>query len=150
MPARKRLIRFLIASVTALGFSAIPFAEVLAGSAKPLVYPKARKGDVVDTYHGVKVPDPYRWLEDEHSPETRTWIEAQNRITLPYLERIPERLKIKERLTHLWDYEKYGMPWKRGGRYFFSKNDGLQNHSVLYTVESLDGQPRMLLDPNSF
>jgi len=150
MPARTRLIRFLIASVAVLGFSAIPFAEVLAGSAKPLVYPKARKGDVVDNYHGVKVPDPYRWLEDEHSPETRTWIEAQNRITLPYLERIPERAKIKKRLTHLWDYEKYGMPWNRGGRYFFTKNEGLQNHSVLYTVESLDGQPRMLLDPNSF
>ncbi|MFQ6091723.1 MAG: prolyl oligopeptidase family protein [bacterium] len=125
-----------------------PVVNALVGPDKLLAYPKAGKSDVVDAYHGVKVPDPYRWLEDPDSPETREWIEAQNRLTFGYLEQIPERARIKERLTELWDYEKYGLPQKRGDRYFFSKNDGLQNQSVIYTVKSLDDEPEMLLDPN--
>ena len=116
---------------------------------KPLVYPKARKGNVVDDYHGVKVPDPYRWLEDPDSPETREWIEAQNRITFGCLEQIPERTWIKERLTELWNYEKYDVPRKHGNRYFFEKNDGLQNQYVIYTIKSLNEEPKLLLDPNT-
>ncbi|MFH0981216.1 MAG: prolyl oligopeptidase family serine peptidase [Planctomycetota bacterium] len=115
---------------------------------RPLVYPPAHKVDQVDDYHGVKVADPYRWLEDPDSPETREWIEAQNQLTFGYLAQIPARTRIRERLTELWDYEKYGTPFQRGGRYFYSKNDGLQNQYVLYTVDTLDGPPKVLLDPN--
>ncbi len=113
-------------------------------------YPKARKADVVDDYHGVKVADPYRWLEDLDSAETKKWVDAQNKITFGYLEQIPAREKIRTRLTELWDYEKFGIPHKKGNRYFYQRNDGLQNQYVLYTVESLGGEPRVLLDPNTF
>ncbi len=113
-------------------------------------YPDARKGDVVDVYHGVKVPDPYRWLEDPDAPESREWIEAENKLTFAYLEGIPQREKIQKRLTELWNYEKYGTPYKKGGRYFFFKNDGLQNHSVLYMTSDLDEEPTVLIDPNTF
>jgi len=114
-----------------------------------VTYPPARKGDVVDDYHGTKVADPYRWLEDVDSPETRSWVEAENRITFAYLEQIPERERIRRRLTELWDYPKYGAPFKKGGRYFFFKNSGLQNQSVLYTQRSLTAAPQILLDPNT-
>ena len=130
-------------------------AALLAGctqhappGAPRLVYPQAQKVDQVDDYHGVKVADPYRWLEDPDSPESRAWIEAENKVTFAYLEQIPARQRIRDRLTKLWNYEKYGTPFKRGQRYFYSKNDGLQNQAVLYTVDKLDGTPRMLLDPN--
>lgn len=116
---------------------------------KPLVYPKTRKGDVIDEYHGIKVPDPYRWLENPDSPETREWIEAQNDVTFGYLEQIPERQTIKERLTELWDYDKYDAPRKYGDRYFFEKKGGLQNQYVLYTMVSLEAEPKVLLDPNT-
>jgi prolyl oligopeptidase len=111
-------------------------------------YPAAPKTNQVDVYHGVKVPDPYRILENPDDPATREWIEGENKITFGYLEKIPRREKIKDRLTELWNYERYGVPFKEGGRYFFTKNDGLQNQSVLYTVPSLEGEPRVLLDPN--
>ncbi|HUU96141.1 MAG TPA: prolyl oligopeptidase family serine peptidase [Phycisphaerae bacterium] len=115
---------------------------------QPLVYPKTKTIDVVEDYHGTKVADPYRWMEDLDSPGVKDWIEAQNKVTFGYLEAIPQREQINKRLTVLWDYEKYGMPRKRGDRYFFSKNDGLQDQYVLYVTESLDGQPRVLIDPN--
>lgn len=105
---------------------------------------------VVDIYHGQPVPDPYRWLEDLDSEQTRAWIEAQNHLTFNYLQQIPARQRIRERLTQLWNYEKYSQPFKEGGRYFYFKNDGLQNQSVLYTQESLEGQAQVLLDPNTF
>ncbi|ADV62870.1 prolyl oligopeptidase [Isosphaera pallida ATCC 43644] len=111
-------------------------------------YPPARKADVVDNYHGTLVADPYRWLEDPDSEETRAWVEAQNAITMPFLEAIPARVPIRERLTQLWNYERWGVPYKEANRYFVSKNDGLQNQAVLYTTESLDGDLRVLLDPN--
>ena len=130
------------------GFVACTAPGVLAEPGRALVYPKAHKGDVVDVYHGTRVPDPYRWLEDPYSTQSREWIEAENRVTFGYLDQIPERGKIKERLTHLWNYERYGLPHKEGGRYFFTKNDGLQNQSVLYTVKSLAAEPKVLLDPN--
>ncbi|NJR22589.1 MAG: S9 family peptidase [Richelia sp. CSU_2_1] len=116
---------------------------------RPLTYPTTRKSDIVDDYHGVKVSDPYRWLEDPESDETKAWVEAQNQVTFGYLSEIPAREKIKQRLTKLWDYEKYGIPFKEGDRYFYYKNDGLQNQSVLYTLTSLDDEPKVLIDPNT-
>jgi prolyl oligopeptidase len=113
-----------------------------------LTYPKTATGDQVDNYHGTKVADPYRWLEDDHAPTTKEWVEAQNKVTFGYLEKISYRDKIKARLTELWNYERYGLPFKEGGRYFFTKNDGLQNQSVLYTMPDLDERPAVLLDPN--
>jgi prolyl oligopeptidase len=117
-------------------------------SSTKLSYPSTPKRNHVDDYHGVKVDDPYHWLEDDNSPETKAWVEAQNKVTFDYLERIPERTRIKARLTKLWNYERYGIPFKEGGRYFISRNDGLQNQSVLYTMESLEGELKLLLDPN--
>lgn len=111
-------------------------------------YPAARKTDQVDDYHGVKVADPYRWLEDLDSVETRNWVDAENKLSFAFLEAIPARAAIKERLTKLWNYEKYGVPFKEGNRYFYTRNSGLQNQSALYTVTSLDAQPRVVLDPN--
>jgi prolyl oligopeptidase len=115
---------------------------------KPLVYPKARKSAQVDDYHGTRVADPYRWLEELDTDETKAWVEAQNQLTFSYLNEIPERARIKERLTKLWNYERYSAPFKRGGRYFYTKNDGLQNQAVFYVTESLEAAPRVLLDPN--
>ncbi|MFW6316086.1 MAG: prolyl oligopeptidase family serine peptidase [Cyanobacteriota bacterium] len=115
-----------------------------------LNYPKTETVEQVDNYHGVEVNDPYRWLEDPDSPETKAWVEAQNEVTFNFLEEIPERKAIKKRLTQLWDYEKYGIPLKKGNRYFYFKNDGLQNQSVLYTLNHLEDEPRVLLDPNQF
>ncbi|WP_071516352.1 prolyl oligopeptidase family serine peptidase [Geitlerinema sp. PCC 9228] len=115
-----------------------------------LQYPQTKTVDHIDTYHRTQVADPYRWLEDLDSEETKAWIEAQNRVTFAYLEEIPQRQQIQDRLTQLWNYEKYSTPWRRGRRYFYFKNDGLQNHSVLYTLRSLDGEPQVLLDPNTF
>lgn len=117
-------------------------------SDKPLVYPTTSQVDQVDDYHGTKVADPYRWLEDPDSEETKGWVEAQNQVTFDYLNEIPVREQIKQRLTQLWDYEKFGIPFKEGDRYFYFKNDGLQNQSVLYTLTYLDAEPRVLLDPN--
>lgn len=112
-------------------------------------YPVAKKIDQVDDYHGVKVADPYRWLEELDSQDTRNWVEAENQITFSFLESIPARSAIKDRLTKLWNYEKYGVPFKEGSRYFYTRNSGLQNQSVLYTVASLDGTPKEVLDPNT-
>ena len=116
---------------------------------KPNNYPPARKSDQVDDYHGTKVTDPYRWLEDLDSEETRNWVEAENKLSFGYLASIPARNALKDRLTKLWNYEKYGIPFKEGNRYFYTRNSGLQNQAVLYTVTGLDAQPQMVLDPNT-
>jgi prolyl oligopeptidase len=113
-----------------------------------LTYPASPTVDHTDNYHGTVVADPYRWLEDPHSEAAKAWIEAQNQVTFGFLNQIPIRDQLKERLTQLWNYEKFGMPFKQGDRYFYYKNDGLQNQSVLYTLPSLDAEPRVLLDPN--
>jgi prolyl oligopeptidase len=116
---------------------------------KGFVYPPTRQSDQVDDYHGTKVTDSYRWLEDLNSEETQAWVEAQNQLTSSYLSEIPAREPIKERITQLWNYEKYGIPFKQENRYFYFKNDGLQNQSVLYTLTSLDAEPTVLFDPNT-
>ena len=112
-------------------------------------YPKAPVAEVVDDYHGTQVADPYRPLEDDHSPATRAWVAAENKVTFGFLESVAARGPIKQRLTKLWDFEKFGVPSKEGGRYFYNRNSGLQNQSVLYTTDSLDGKPKVLLDPNT-
>ncbi len=121
----------------------------MPSSHQPLNYPTTRQADQVDDYHGTNVADPYRWLEDPDSEETKAWVDAQNKVTFGYLEDIPQRESLKQRITQLWNYEKYGIPYKEGNRYFYFKNDGLQNQSVLYTLTSLDGEPRVLIDPNT-
>lgn len=124
------------------------FGQHAVGTGSRLVYPESKKVTQVDDFHGVKVADPYRWLEDLDSADTRAWVDAQNRLTFGYLEQIPQRARIKDRLTKLWNYERFGVPFKEGGRYFYSRNTGLQNQNVLYTVASLTAEPRILLDPN--
>jgi prolyl oligopeptidase len=114
-----------------------------------LNYPITRTVDQQDNYHGTTIADPYRWLEDANSDETHAWVEAQNKLTQGYLSQIPGRGAIKSRLTKLWNFERFSVPFKEGGRYFYSRNDGLQNQSVLYTMKTLADVPRMLLDPNT-
>ena len=116
--------------------------------AQPLQYPTARHDDVADDYHGTKVADPFRWLEDDNSDETKAWVKAQNAVTFDYLKSIPERETIKARLKSLWNYERFGLPSKHGTRWFYTRNSGLQNQSVLYVAESLEAEPKVLLDPN--
>ncbi|HKX29092.1 MAG TPA: prolyl oligopeptidase family serine peptidase [Blastocatellia bacterium] len=124
------------------------FAFGLGTSAQQVDYPKTPKVDHVDTYQGVQIADPYRWLEDDNSPQTAGWVEAQNRATFAYLDKIPYRAKLKDRLERLYDYPKYSAPFKKGNRFFFYKNSGLQNQSVLYLQNGLDGTPEELIDPN--
>jgi prolyl oligopeptidase len=139
------------------GLFLLPIMGTLSGcmhnltveTSQALVYPVTAKTNQVDDYHGTKVADPYRWLEDDNSEATKAWVEAQNKVTFDYLEQIPQRAAIKERLTQLWNYERFGVPFKEGGRYFITRNDGLQNQSVLYTMAALDAEPVVLLDPNA-
>lgn len=118
--------------------------------AQNIEYPVTKKTEQTDDYFGTKVSDPYRWLEDTDSPETKSWVEAQNKITFDYLAKIPYRNKIKQRLTELWNYPSYSQPFKEGKWYFFYKNDGLQNQSVLYIQKDLNSEPEVILDPNKF
>jgi prolyl oligopeptidase len=124
---------------------------ILADEAR-LSYPKTKRINHTDDYHGTKVTDPYRWLEDDvrKSPDVADWVAAQNEVTFAYLHAIPQRAAIHKRLKELWNYERYSAPFKAGGRYFYTKNDGLQNQSVLYTLDSLNGEARVLLDPNKW
>ncbi|MEM9066088.1 MAG: prolyl oligopeptidase family serine peptidase [Planctomycetota bacterium] len=115
----------------------------------PTDYPETFRGSTVDIYHGTAVPDPYRWLENAESPETEAWVERQNELSRAFIESVPERQGIIDRLTTLWNYERFGIPNKEGGLYFYSRNDGLQAQSVLYVAESLDAEPRVLIDPNT-
>lgn len=120
----------------------------MSNSKKLLSYPSSPKSNQADNYHDTVVADPYRWLENPDSEETKAWVEAQNQVTFAYLGEIPVREKIQQRLTKHWDYEKYGIPFKEGDSYFYFKNDGLQNQSVLYVLKNLEDEPRVLLDPN--
>jgi prolyl oligopeptidase len=121
---------------------------VASAQTMSLEYPRTKKIDVADDYHGTSVSDPYRWLEDDDSEETLAWVAAQNAVTFRYLEGLPQREPLRARLTELWNYPRYGTPFHKGGRYFFFKNDGLQNQSVLYKQAALDAPAEVLLDPN--
>ncbi len=121
----------------------------MAFAKKNYTYPEAMKQDVVDDYHGTQVADPYRWLEDPDSPETQAWVARENELTRAYIDSFDKREAIELRLTKLWNYPKYSLPNKQGDRYFFTRNDGLQNQSVLYMQKSLDGEATVVLDPNT-
>lgn len=141
----RRCLPVVALAAAVFGLSAVTRAE------EAMKYPPTKKIDQTDDFHGTKVPDPYRWLEDDvrKSKEVADWVESQNKVTFGYLGRIPQRKALQARITELWNYERYSAPSKQGGRYFYTRNDGLQNQSVLYTTgESLDGEPRVLLDPN--
>jgi len=114
-----------------------------------ITYPNAKKSDVVDNYHGTKIADPYRWLEDTNSAETAAWVEEENKVTQAYLAQIPERDRIRKRLTELFNYDRYTNAFEVAGKYFLFHNDGLQNQDVLYVLDAVDGQERVLLDPNT-
>src|SRR6266705_869754 len=131
-----------------LFFTALLAVNVAAQS--KLEYPKTQRGDQVDDYFGTKVPDPYRWLENNDSKEVADWVEAENKVTFTYLDQIPYRTAVKDRLTKLYNYPKIGAPSRRGEWFLFSKNDGLQNQSVFYIQKGLEGTPEMVLDPNKF
>lgn len=143
---RKRVGKLLRIGIAILGvvLAAVP------GMGQSLAYPQTRKGDQVDDYHGTKVADPYRWLEDDNSAETAKWVEAENKVTFAYLDKIPFRGEVKKRLEQLYNYPKYSAPFRKGELLFYSKNDGLQNQSVVYTQKGLEGAPEVLLDPNKF
>ena len=115
---------------------------------EPLTYPQTKKVEITDDYFGTMVADPYRWLENDTAADTKQWVEEQNKVTFGFLDKIPYRQKIKERLTDIFNYPKYSSPFRAGEYYFFSKNDGLQNQSVIYYQKGLDGTPEVFLDPN--
>ena len=114
-----------------------------------LQYPETKKGETVENYHGTKVADPYRWLEDDNSQETKDWVKAQNKVTFDYLATIPQRDRIKKRLEELWNYPRYSSPFKKANYYYYFKNDGLQNQSVMYRQTGLTGKPEEFLNPNT-
>ena len=132
-----------------LCLSLVSMPDALAAQNENLTYPATKKGDVIDVLHGQKIADPYRWLEDPNSAETVAWVEAQNKVTFGYLEKIEKRGAIRERLTKLWNYERYGVPSRHGRWTIFSKNNGLQNQAVIYKATSLTATPEVLLDPNT-
>lgn len=141
----------LIAMALSMTLSTLPRpVSAHDGDNPKLAYPETKRGDVVDDYFGTKVPDPYRWLEDDNAPEVAAWVEAENKVTFGYLDKISYRPQLKDRLTKLLNYPKFTAPTRRGDWFFFSKNDGLQNQNVQYMQKGLDGTPELLLDPNKF
>ena len=137
-------MRRLSFTIAALLLAASP---VLAAAAK-LAYPDAPRGAVSDTYFGTAVADPYRWMEDVDAPQTTSWVKAEGDLTRSYLDAIPQRTAIRNAYRKLIDYEKVGAPYHQGGWWFFSRNSGLQNQSVMYVRRGEHGTPRVLLDPN--
>src|SRR5437667_8202754 len=140
----KRLIAVLLVLVCAARLHADPPAPPT-----PVVYPPAPRSDCVETLHGVQVADPYRGFEELDSEPTRAWVEAENKLTFRWLGEIAERPRLLERLTKLWNYEKWGVPRREGGRLFVGRNDGLQNQSALWVIDAAGAEPRVLLDPNA-
>ncbi len=134
------VLRALMALVVTMGFA----------RAQALTYPETARIDQVDTYFGTEVADPYRWLEDDNAAQTKAWVEAENKLTFGYLEKIPFRATLRERIRTIANYPKYSAPFRKNGQVFFYKNDGLQNQAVLYVQEGLAGRPEVLLDPNTF
>jgi len=146
----KLIRRGIFAVLTFSVFAGSVYSAVVAQTqGSPLVYPKAKTVNQVDDYHGVKVADPYRWLEDTDSADTQAWVAEENKLTFSYLDQLPYRQAIRERLLKLWNYERFSVPSQHGGRYFYERNNGLQNQNVLLVADSLNAEPRMLLDPNT-
>jgi prolyl oligopeptidase len=150
------IVRSIIvaALLSSASFMNVPASAAVTASqpSGALVYPQARRVDVVDTQFGVSVADPYRWLENDvrNDAEVAAWVEAQNAVTNRFLATLPLREEFKQRMTALYDYERFGLPVKRGTNYFYSRNSGLQNQSVLFVRDGLDGTPRQLIDPNGW
>ncbi|QQR94841.1 MAG: S9 family peptidase [Bacteroidota bacterium] len=136
-----------VLAITSIMISCKPATET--ATSEKLTYPVTAKSDQIDDYFGVKVSDPYRWLENDTAEDVKKWVTEENKVTFGYLEKIPFRNKIKERLTDIFNYPKYSNPFRAGEYYFFSKNDGLQNQSVIYYQKGLDGKPEVFLDPNT-
>jgi len=150
-------IKYAFLMLAALAFVALSLSTPLrpvgaqgGDGGTRVLYPETKKVDVVDTYFGTTVADPYRWMEDDNSPEVAAWVAAENKVTFGYLDKISYRPQLKDRLTKLLNYPKFGSPTRRGDWFIFSKNDGLQNQSVQYIQKGLDGTPEVLLDPNKF
>ena len=132
-----------------LGYALLAMTLTLSTASAAPAYPAAERGTVVDDYQGTTIADPYRWMEDPTAPATREFVHAQNALAQPWLEALPQRERLKQRLTQLWNYERVGLPRVKGGQYFFVRNDGIQNQSVLYVADSLTTTPRVLFDPNA-
>jgi len=132
-----------------ISLAGILMLTLLLACTQKIEYPETKMVDVVDNYHGTEVADPYRWLEDDNAEETKAWVESQNEVTFAYLEKIPQREKIKNRLTEIYNYEKVWLPYHQGGIYVYERNDGLQNQDVLYMRKTMESQPQVLLDPNT-
>nr|WP_315402368.1 prolyl oligopeptidase family serine peptidase [uncultured Sphingobacterium sp.] len=128
----------------------IAMSSVHLGNAQELKYPETKKGQVVDQFFGESVPDPYRWLENDLAADTKSWVVAQNKVTYDYLAQIPYRDQLKQQLTDIWNYEKVGTPFIEGAYTYFYKNDGLQQHAVLYRKSNKGGKEEVFLDPNTF
>ena len=141
--------KIILTASIALTALASRAGDVVADAGDKLTYPSAPRGEVVEDFNGVKVPDPYRWLEQLDSPETRSWVVAEAQLTDLYVAKINARDKVRERLTQLLDYGKYGAPFRRGAHYFYSYNSGLQPQSILYETEGLQGKPKVAFDPNT-
>src|SRR5882672_10295693 len=156
-PIQMKKYKFAFASLMLLALtlsvSISPLTRIVTahdGDIPKLTYPETKKVEVVDTYFGTTVADPYRWMEDDNSPEVAAWVAAENKVTFGYLDKISYRPQLKDRLTKLLNYPKYSAPARRGENFIFSKNDGLQNQFVYYIQKGLDGTPEQLLDPNKF
>ena len=149
MPSSPRVV--LAAAITVLCAACAhgPSSTRPGSPANAMSYPDSRTVEHVDDYHGDRIADPYRWLEEIDSSETLAWIEAQNTVTFAHLDTIAQRAPIRERLTQLWNYEKFGVPIRRGDTYFYTYNDGLKNQPQVMVQDGLDGTPRVLLDPNT-
>ncbi len=139
----------LVAMVAALATCSCSVSGPAESESSRILYPQTKKVDLVEDHFGTRVADPYRWLEDADSADTRAWVEAENKVTQGYLSQIPERARIKKRLTSIWNYERYGAPAHRGPFYIFSRNSGLQRQSVIYKAKAIDAEPEVLLDPNT-
>lgn len=148
MPMSPRYPFAMSASALIVLLVACASAPAPQSSTPGFQYPPAARGDVVDTYHGVRVADPYRGFEDAGAQATLDWVAAQNALAQPYLESLPQRAWLGERLKQLWTYERFGVPRREGGKYFYLRNDGSQDQSVLYVADALDAPPRVLVDPN--
>ena len=139
------LLSFMIISCKQSSNSDMQFAPI------PVDYAESRQdSSVIDDYHGTEISDPFRWLEDDNSEETMDWVKRQNDVTFGYLDKIPFREELKQRLEKIWDYEKYSSPFKEGDKYYYFKNDGLQNQSVLYVTDDINSDGEVFLDPNTF
>ena len=148
-PSRPAAVGLVTGAVLLMTASSPQALAQALDSAAPVAYPSTHRSDHVDDYFGTKVPDPYHWLEDVDAPDTKQWVTDENVVTRRYLDAIPERAVIKDRLTAVWNYPKYGVPQKSAGRYFFTVNSGLQNQSVVYVQDGRRGAQRVLLDPNT-